>query len=130
MEDCFKRHGMFSWYELMTDDVEGSKEFYAKLLGWTVEEFPMEEGESYWVVKVGEEEVGGIMKTPPADEGIPPHWGLYITVDNVDATAKKAEQLGAKALVSPTDIPQVGRFAVLQDPQGAAFAIITYATEM
>ena len=130
MEDRFKRHGMFSWYELMTDDVEGSKAFYATLLGWTLEEFPMEEGESYWVVKVGEEEMGGIMRIPPAAEGAPPHWGVYITVDNVDECAKKAEQLGAKVLVPAMDIPQVGRFAVLQDPQGAAFAIITYAMEM
>jgi uncharacterized protein len=130
MENRFKRHGMFSWYELMTGDLEGSKKFYTELMGWTLEEFPMEEGESYWVVKVGEEEMGGIMRTPPASEGTPPHWGAYITVDNVDGCAKKAGQLGGKVLAPPTDIPQVGRFALLQDPQGAAFAIITYATEM
>ena len=130
MEDRFKRQGMISWHELMTGDVEGAKKFYTELLGWTLQEFPMEEGESYWVVKVGDEGMGGIMKTPPDAAGVPPHWGLYITVDDVDASAKKAERLGAKILVPPMDIPKVGRFAVLQDPQGAAFAIITYSAEM
>ena len=130
MEDRFKRQGMFSWHELMTDNVEGAKKFYTELLGWTLQEFPMEEGESYWVVKVGDEGLGGIMRTPPAAAGVPPHWGVYITVDNVDAAVKKAEQIGAKVLVPPTDIPKVGRFAVLQDPQGAAFAVITYSAEM
>ncbi|OPY67196.1 MAG: 27 kDa antigen Cfp30B [Syntrophorhabdaceae bacterium PtaU1.Bin034] len=130
MDDRFKRQGMFSWHELMTDDVEGAKKFYTELLGWTVQEFPMEEGETYWVLKVGEEGVGGIMKTPPSAEGVPPHWGVYITVDDVDATAKKAEQLGAKLLVPPMGIPKVGRFAVLQDPRGAAFAVIAYTIEM
>ncbi len=130
MEERFKRQGMFSWFELMTGDVEGAKKFYAQLLGWTLEEFPMEQGESYWVVKVGDEGVAGMMKTPPAAAGVPPHWGVYITVDDVDTTVKKAEKLGAKILVPPTDIPQVGRFATLQDPQGAAFAIIRYVAEM
>jgi uncharacterized protein len=130
MGDRFKSHGMFSWHELLTEDVEGSKKFYTELLGWTLQEFPMGESGSYWVVKTGEEEEGGIMKIPSDAEDVPPHWGVYITVDNVDVTTKKAGQLGAKVLVPPTDIPEVGRFAVLQDPQGAAFAIITYAAEM
>jgi uncharacterized protein len=130
MEDRFKRQGVFSWHELTTDDVEGSKKFYTELLGWTLQEFPMEEGESYWVVKAGDDEMGGIMKTPLGPEGVPPHWGVYITVDDVDATARKAEQLGATILVPPMDIPQVGRFATLQDPAGAAFSIIRYASEM
>ncbi len=130
MEDRFKKKGMISWHELMTGDVGGAKQFYSELLGWEYQEFPMEEGGSYWVAKVGEEGVGGIMGTPPAAAGVPPHWGLYITVDNVDATVKKAEQIKAKVLVPPVDIPKVGRFAVLQDPQGAAFAIITYSPDM
>jgi uncharacterized protein len=126
MEDRFKRQGMFSWQELMTDDVESSKKFYTELLGWTYKEFPMGEGESYWVAKAGEEDVGGLMSRPPTAENVPPYWGIYITVDNVDATAKKAEELGAKILVPPMDIPEVGRFATLQDPGGAVFAVIAY----
>ncbi len=121
---------MISWHELMTSDVEKAKKFYAELLGWGFQEFPMEEGGSYWVAKVDDEGVGGIMGAPPDAAGVPPHWGLYITVENVDATVKKAEQIGAKLLVPPMDIPNVGRFSVLQDPQGASFAVIKYTAEM
>lgn len=57
---------------------------------------------------------------------INPQWGIYITVDDVDATARKAEELGGKVLMPPTDIPNVGRFAALMDPQGVMFSVITY----
>ncbi len=65
---------------------------------------------NYTVVKVGDEAVGSIMAIPPQAEGTPPNWGGYVTVDDVDATARKAEELGAKILVPLTDIPNVGRF--------------------
>jgi predicted enzyme related to lactoylglutathione lyase len=57
---------------------------------------------------------------------MPPNWGAYVTVDDVDATAVLAEKLGGKILVPPTDIPTVGRFSVIQDPQGAVLSAITY----
>ena len=82
---------------------------------------------NYTVVKVGDDAVGGIMPIPSQAEGTPPNWGGYVTVDDVDATAKQAEELGAKILVPLTDIPNVGRFFVLQDPQGAVISAITYA---
>ena len=71
--------------------------------------------------------MGGIMPIPPQAEGTPPNWGGHVTVDDVDATARKAEELGARILVPLTDIPNVGRFFVLQDPQGAVISAITYA---
>ena len=125
MKDPFKQHGAFSWSELMTTDVEGAKKFYSDLFGWETENMNMGDM-NYTVVKVGEESLGGIMATPPQAEGTPPNWGVYVTVDDVDATAKKAEELGGKILVAPTDIPTVGRFCVLQDPQGAVISAITY----
>ena len=126
MKDPFKQHGTFSWFELMTSDVDGAKKFYANLFGWNTEDMPMGDM-NYTIVKVGEEGLGGIMSTPPQAEGAPPNWGVYVTVDDVDATAGKAEELGGKILVPPTDIPNVGRFCVLQDPQGAVISAITYA---
>ena len=125
MKDPFKQHGAFSWSELMTTDVEGAKKFYSDLFGWETEDMTMGDM-NYTVVKVGEESLGGFMATPPQAEGAPPNWGVYVTVDDVDATAKKAEELGGKVLVPPTDIPTVGRFSVLQDPQGAVISAITY----
>jgi hypothetical protein len=125
MKDPFKQQGAFSWFELMTTDVDGAKKFYSNLFGWDTEEMPMADMK-YTIVKVGEEGLGGIMSIPPKAEGSPPNWGVYVTVDDVDATAGKVEELGGKILVPPTDIPTVGRFCVLQDPQGAVISAITY----
>jgi predicted enzyme related to lactoylglutathione lyase len=126
MTDRFKQHGAFSWNELMTTDPRSAADFYTKLLGWTTEDVQMEDM-TYTVVTTGDEQVGGIMQIPPEAKGTPPHWGAYITVDNVDETAGKAEGLGAKIMIPPRDIPNVGRFAVIQDPQGAVISLITYA---
>ena len=124
MKDMFK-HGVFSWAELATTDVEGAKRFYNDLLGWTTEPAPVE-GMSYTLVKVGDERVGGIMGTKCGAMEMPPHWGIYITVDDVDSTARRSEALGGKVVVPPTDIPKVGRFSVIEDPQGVKFSVITY----
>jgi predicted enzyme related to lactoylglutathione lyase len=117
----FKTHGMVSWYELMTADVEASKKFYSKLFGWVAEDVKAG-GMPYTVVKVSGKELGGMMGMPPEAKG----WGIYVTVDDVDATAGLAETLGATILVSPRDIPDVGRFCVIKDPQGAVISVITY----
>lgn len=125
MDEQYQQHGAFSWCELMTTDVPAAIEFYSKLFGWTTEEYTGA-GVPYTIVKVAGKEAGGIMKTPPEAQGMPPMWGLYVTVDDVDATAKKVEELGGKILYGPADIPTVGRFCVIQDPQGAAISVITY----
>lgn len=127
MNEHFMKHGVFSWNELMTTDLKASKEFYSKLFGWTFEENPMENGEPYACVHAGETMVAGMFTKPkevPAE--VPPHWGAYVTVDDVDATVKQVAELGGTILVPPTDIPKIGRFSVLMDPQGAALNIITY----
>src|SRR5450759_2842359 len=124
MSDLLKQ-GAFSWAELATTDVEGAKQFYTALLGWTTELAPVE-GMSYTLAKVGQERVAGIMSNHCSGGEITPHWGIYITVDDVDATARKAEKLGGKVLMPPTDIPKVGRFSALMDPQGVMFSVITY----
>ncbi len=126
MENAMFRHGAFSWCELLTSDVEAAKRFYTTLLGWTTEDVSVMEGMTYTVVKTGDEGIGGIMAMPPHIAGAPPHWGAYITVENVDAVARKAQELGAKTIVPPTDIPHVGRFYTFQDPQGAINSVITY----
>jgi predicted enzyme related to lactoylglutathione lyase len=107
----------------MTTDPEAAKRFYGELFGWKWEEFHMP-GMTYTVVKVAGEEMGGIMQIPAEAGGAPPSWGTYVTVDDVDATVKKAESMQAKGIVPPRDIPDVGRFAVIQDPQGAVLMVI------
>jgi predicted enzyme related to lactoylglutathione lyase len=83
----------------------------------------------YHVANVGDEaSVGGIMAPPPGCRGHAANWGCYVTVDNVDETiAKRCTALGGKTLMPPMDVPTVGRMAVLQDPQGAVFSVITYS---
>jgi len=126
MADRFDTHGDFSWCELLTRDVNASKEFYKKLLDWTMEDVPMENG-SYTILKANGRPVGGIMKMPPqVPPETPPHWGTYITVDDVDSLAQKAKELGAKILVPPTDSPDA-RFCVFEDPQGAVLSVIHYS---
>lgn len=127
MDEQFKQHGAFSWCELMTTDVAAAKAFYTKLFGWDTENMAAA-GMDYMVVKAGGKGIGGIMAMPKdAPPGMPPAWGTYVTVKDVDATARTATQLGAKLLVPPQDIPKVGRFCVIQDPQGAVISAITYA---
>lgn len=127
MKEYFSKHGVFSWNELMTTDLEAAKSYYSKLFGWTFEEMPMSEGGVYVIARNGEHELAGLFLKPAhVPENIPPHWGSYITVDDVDATAKEAEANGGTIIYPLTDIPDVGRFCVIQDPQGAVFSIITY----
>ncbi len=125
MNEQYKQHGVFSWCELVTSDVEGAKSFYQDLFGWVMTDLPME-GMTYTMVKAGDREVGGIMATPTECGEMPPVWGSYVTVDDVDEVAGKVEELGGKVLVEPRDIPDVGRFCVIQDPQGAFISAITY----
>lgn len=126
MDDKLKKHGAFSWSELLTTDVAAAKSFYGELFGWQFVDAPME-NMTYTVVKANDDEVAGIMCMPEgAPEGMPPVWGIYITVDDVDTAAEKATTLGARIQMPPQDIPEVGRFCVLQDPQGAFVSIISY----
>ena len=127
-------NGTLCWYELATHDLGKAKDFYSGLLGWKLEQSKTVEME-YPEIHVGEKSVGGMLqmteqwKNPETGELPPPHWMTYIAVDDVDATAKKVEELGGKVCIPPTDIPPVGRFSVINDPSGATFSIIKLSSE-
>jgi len=125
MEQTMKQHGAFSWNELMTTDIEAAKSFYGKLFGWSMEDVPSCEM-GYTMAKVNDKEAAGIMGIPEDFSEMPPMWGCYVTVDDVDAHAKLVEKLGGKIILAPQDIPEVGRFTVISDPQGAILSLITY----
>lgn len=124
--DVYKTPGAFSWNELMTTDPAAASKFYGALFGWTVKDMDMGTG-PYHVANVGETSVAGIMGMPPGAGPMPPAWGCYVTVDDVDATLAKAESLGGRTVMPPMDVPGVGRMAVLQDPQGAVLSVIKYS---
>jgi len=126
MNTLFQTHGAFSWFELTTSDPKEARNFYGKLLGWKFQDMDMGTG-TYTVINVGEGGIGGITATPPNAAGMPPNWGGYVTVDDVDAVTKRVEGLGGRVLLAPMDIPTVGRFATIRDPQGATLSLITYA---
>jgi len=112
----------FCWEELLTSDPAQARTFYGELFGWRVKEVPMGEMGVYTLFHAGEKEVAGAMKMPP-EASAPPHWLPYVAVEDVDAAAQRAGELGARVYVEPKDIPEVGRFAVLADPTGAPFAL-------
>ena len=124
--DPFKTHGAFSWSELTTPNPKAASEFYGGLFGWSIKAQDMGTG-PYHVVSVGDAQVAGMMATPPDAPPMPPHWGVYITVNNTDETVAKCQKLGGKVLMPPMDVPTVGRMAVLQDPQGAVINAIAYS---
>jgi predicted enzyme related to lactoylglutathione lyase len=114
-------HGQFVWYELTTSDAEASKKFYPRFTGWGTQPFDQD----YTMWTTGGVPFAGIFKLTDEmrQQGVPPNWMAYVEADDVDATVNKAKSLGATVMAGPGDIPNVGRYAVLMDPQGAAFGV-------
>ena len=117
-------HGRFVWYDLMTTDPEGARRFYGEVVGWGTEPFG-DSGYQMWTTVNGP--IGGFVQLQPnqVEQGVPAHWLPYVCVRSVDESAKQAESLGGRTLYGPEDIPTVGRFAVIADPQGAMIALFT-----
>jgi len=116
------------WNELATTDTAKAGDFYTTVFGWgkKVQQMgPME----YTSFSNGERPAGGMYTLPPEMANVPPHWMAYFAVEDCDATVAKAGSLGAQTLSPAMDIPTVGRFSILLDPQGAAFAVIKLANQ-
>jgi predicted enzyme related to lactoylglutathione lyase len=117
-------HGTFVWHELHTTDADAAERFYGAVVGWNTRDAGMPDVR-YAVVSAGESGVGGIMAIPEnaCAAGAKPGWIGYIGVDDVDASAKRVKAAGGAVHREPGDIPGVGRFAMVADPQGASFAL-------
>lgn len=115
--------GTFSWTDLSTTDQDGAKQFYSQLFGWTAVDNPVGDGMVYSMMQVGGKEVAAIssQNQMQRDAGAPPAWNSYVTVESADAAADRARKLGATVHAPPFDVMDVGRMAVIQDPQGAFF---------
>ncbi len=118
-------NGRFVWYELITTETEAAKSFYADVMGWDTGEVSMP-GTTYTLFSVGDISVGGLMKLPKdaRNMGAKPHWIGYVEIDDVEATNDRLKQLGGAVHVPPTDIPNVGRFSIVADPQLATLALL------
>lgn len=115
-------NGRFVWFDLLTTDIEAAKAFYSEVVGWRTSRW--EEG-GYDLLHAGDKDIGGLMTLPEEarQAGAPPHWMGYVGCEDVDATLARAKNLGGSVILPGTDIPNIGRFAILADPQGATFAI-------
>jgi uncharacterized protein len=116
--------GALCWTELATNDTRAAQSFYTQLFAWSAK-VGTDGGQEYTEFTTGGTTQAGMMAIQREWGNVPPHWTPYFQVNDCDATAAKAASQGAKTIVPPTDIPNVGRFAMIQDPQGAVFAIFT-----
>jgi predicted enzyme related to lactoylglutathione lyase len=114
--------GALFWVELNTRDVDAAKRFYPAAFGWTIE---THEGEmTYHEFHLGQGSIGGMLSMPPqVPAEVPSHWLVYFGADDIDGSAARAGQLGGDVVAGPMDFPG-GRFAVVLDPQGAAFGLL------
>jgi predicted enzyme related to lactoylglutathione lyase len=119
--------GRFVWYDHMTRDTESAAAFYTKVVGWGTESWggPV----PYTMFTSNGATMGGTMAIPAEASGAPPHWIGYVSTPDIERTLQDVQRLGGTVHRGATDIPQVGQFAIVADPQGAVFALFTPATE-
>lgn len=122
--------GQFVWHDLMTPDPAAAQAFYSAVLGWELQR--SNGAMEYTMFVASGAPRGGFMMLPEnlEQQGVPAHWLAYVGSEDVDESVRRAEGLGARVVVHPQDIPETGRFAVLRDPQGAAFAMYTSRTAL
>jgi predicted enzyme related to lactoylglutathione lyase len=121
----------FVWYELMTTDAKAAEDFYRKVIGWKTQD-ASQPGMAYTLLLAGETPTAGLMtlSREACDQGARPGWIGYIGVDNVDVYAERIKKAGGQVHVPPTDIPNIGRFAVVGDPEGVAFSLFKPVSDM
>jgi predicted enzyme related to lactoylglutathione lyase len=111
--------GTFSWTDLSTPDAQASKEFYGGLFGWNFKDDPIPGGGVYVMARLAGRAAAAMFETTERH----PAWASYVTVEDADATAARASQLGATLLAEPFDVMDVGRMSTIQDPAGAVFCV-------
>ncbi len=120
--------GRFLWQELITTDPKTAHAFYGELFGWKTAAMDMGAGGPYTIFKSGDKDVGGGLSAERS-KGLPPHWNVYFSTPNADATVETVKANGGKVMSPAWDIPNIGRAAVLVDPQGTSFSILTSTDE-
>ena len=115
--------GSFCWAELATSDDGAAKRFYTTLFNWSYEDSPAGPGMIYTTLKKAGKRAGALYKLGAEQKGVPPHWNTYVSVASADQSAKKAKELGGKVLMEAFDVMDLGRMAIVQDPQGAIISV-------
>src|SRR5271165_4105396 len=122
MSDARNLLGSFVWYDQMSNDLPGSERFYAHVVGWALAPNAMND-QRYTLLKAGKAAIAGLMPIPEQAAGVPPMWMGYVAVDDVAAYADRVKAAGGAIHRGPTEIPNVGTFAVAEDPDGAGFLL-------
>ena len=117
--------GSFSWIELATTNQSAAKSFYSGLFGWQSMDFPMGPDQTYTVFQLEGRDAAAAFTIhgPLKEQGVPPHWGLYMATDSADASTHKVNAAGGRILSPPIDVFDLGRMAAFMDPAGASFAV-------
>lgn len=116
--------GAMCWNELLTSEPERAQPFYTALFGWSAVSEDLGSGVPYTVFSCGETPAAGMMRSDPAWGPAPARWAVYFEVESADGTVRRAQRLGGRTVVEPMDVPEVGRMAMMLDPQGASFAMM------
>ena len=116
--------GALCWFELATTDPESARDFYQQTLGVEIKLDENMDEFQYWLMTVDDQMVGGIMQIGEDWGPVPPNWGVYFGVNDVEATVARAQELGGGLVHGPADIADFARFAVLSDAEGAVFTVI------
>ena len=121
-------YGRFVWYDLLTSVVAAATAFYARVAGWGTTSMDMGPGGTYTMFTSADVPLGGVTKLGPEMGPTPPHWMASVAVTDIDASAAHAKSLGGKVMMGPMEIPGVGRWAVISDPQGAMLGLYQSTT--
>ena len=115
------QQGTPSWVDLLTTDQAGAEKFYGQLFGWEAKREPVGAGRFYSIQYLKGKIIAGIMEQSKqqSEQGVPPSWFTYITVEGVDAVTAKVEKLGGRVISESFDVFENGRMAIIQDPEGA-----------
>jgi uncharacterized protein len=121
----FTKHepGTFSWTDLSTSDLDSAIGLYTDLFGWKVEKEDLPDGSVYAMFRLNGKDVAAASTLREDQKGVPPHWNVYVTVENAEQTAKQAEAAGGSIVAPAFDVMEFGRMAVIADPTGAMFCV-------
>ena len=123
-EDIKPEIGTITWFDLTVENAEEVKDFYSKVVGWKSDPVKMGDYNDYNMNKLGDNQtVTGICHAKGGNSNLPPQWLMYITVENIDDSAKKCKESGGKIISIPKDMQGYGRYCVIEDPSGAVCAL-------
>lgn len=131
--ELVNEHGTVTWNELMTNDAVSAAKFYVNVFGYRLDTVPMEYGHYSLLMADGNLEgyyAAGMMQMPEDMKGVPSYWSVYFAVDDCDTTLEAAKSAGGAVIAEAFDVPDTGRMAVIQDPQGAVFSVMKPANEL